>query len=162
MILKGDALLIDQKIALRLTKFISLGILFVELALFTPLSDPVNSPKLIILLLVSLWVIAYSVSIGLQVWLKVAKSPFFILNVIFIFILFFLSVLSQDKLNAFLGEYLRKDGFTTYFSLVIITLILYTIFRPEYLNHFFNMFFLLSIIFGSYAILQSFGKDFIN
>jgi O-antigen ligase len=127
--------------------------------------DPFNSPKFWILIFISAWLLGH---LSYEVIFKKKNThipipkPLKFLLTTFIFSMFISSLLTDDKYTAFFGENLRRNGFLTYLSLVIIFIASIKYASTYFLNKFLNMSMLLSSVLVMYAFLQYSGNDFID
>ena len=127
--------------------------------------DPFNSPKFWILMFISAWLLGH-LSYDFIFNKKNSHIPipkplkFFLIT--FIFSMFISSLLTDDKYTAFFGENLRRNGFLTYLSLVVVFIASIKYASLNFVNKLLNMAIILSSILAMYAFLQYSGNDFID
>ncbi len=87
---------------------------------YTTLSDPINLPKMFVLVVLAAWVLGGTASVviagkgkywGIGQWSVIA----------FIVGLFLVTLLTDDKYEAFFGAIQRNDGALSYFALAVLT-----------------------------------------
>jgi O-antigen ligase len=144
--------------------WIVLGLGGVTLYINSRMEDPFNTPKFIILFLTSCFLLAQIVSEAKRNGINEYKRLKEILIILTVFIAFaFISaVLTEVKFTAFFGEYQRRNGFLTYFSLVIFMVfsIFYSLKNDA--KYFLKNVIWIGFIFAFYGALQSQGIDFVN
>ena len=147
------------------TKWIIWGTFFIALYFNSKLMDPFNSPKFWILIFIVTWILGYLIN-DLITSRKNSKNkiPKPLSVYIFFFILFLLlaSITTQDKYVAFFGENLRRNGFLTYMSLVVLFVASIKYVSTEVVKDFLKMSVLLSTLLVVYAYFQSTGRDFVD
>jgi O-antigen ligase len=147
------------------TKWIIWGTFSVSIYFNSKLMDPFNSPKFWILMFISAWLlghICYDLIFNKKnSHIPIPKPLKFFLTT-FIFSMFISSLLTDDKYTAFFGENLRRNGFLTYLSLVVIFIASIKYASLNFVNRFLNMAIILSSILVMYAFLQYSGNDFID
>lgn len=138
------------------------GLISITLYFQTNLNDPFNSPKFWILLIIAAWLTGYIFKAkNLIITNEVLKRTLY-LTLAFIFISLLISLASDFKFVAFLGETQRRNGFLTYMSLVIFFLASTVYFRLFNIKRFFSATFFIAITTAIYAFIQASGKDFVN
>ena len=126
--------------------------------------DPFNTPKLIILLITSGWLLGHIIDHYRNKSIKVKSRDFLYLAVSGIF-LFFLSIslfFTDIFVIGLLGDTQRRNGFLSYFALTIILL-----FTALKINHFYviriiRVSILVGLILCGYGLLQITGNDFVQ
>lgn len=142
--------------------WILFGLGGITLYLNPRMEDPFNTPKFIILTTSSLILLAAILSEirknGIGKYLQL-RTVFIILS-IFIFSAFTSALLTDVKFTAFFGEYQRRNGFLTYFSLVVFLIysLIYSI--KNDIKYFLKNVLWISAIFSIYGAIQSQGIDF--
>ena len=125
------------------------------------IQDPFNAPKAWILLLVSAWLSGFLIINFRKNTSGVSKSVLLIPSLFVVFNLLAL-LLSKNKQVALLGENMRRDGFLTYFSFIIILFAGIFYVRFGTIRRFFIYALITSLILGIYGIMQWTGNDFIQ
>jgi O-antigen ligase len=151
----------SQKIKLtKPTKFIVVGMTLITIYFNPNLQDPFNAPKFWILLVLAGALIPY-----LLMSSDTKKSTNKTINYLLIIFAAFgtLSAINSDNPTiSFFGDTMRKNGITTYLSLIIILYALVKYFKIIYIIKYSNYFLFISVILILYGLLQLTGKDFIT
>ncbi len=134
----------------------------VSLFLWASLEDPFNAPKSWILYSVGLWLLGW---VGFQAkahfgnfvdrWV-LSLSGFFLLSLLLAFIA------TDVKFRGFFGDYARRTGYLTYFSLVIFFVAASLLFNLSNIALFDRVTLYVGFIIGLYGFLQHFKIDFIK
>jgi len=147
--------------AKKIQTFILLGGVFTTLTIWTKLEDPINLPKMFVLVLFA----AITLGLVMPALLRVHKlSPInqrISLGLIGLFALgLMVSTVATDvKYTAIFGEYHRNNGFLSYLGMVILMVSGSIVFNLKSANRFFAFFGAASLLLTSYGIIQSLGKD---
>jgi hypothetical protein len=138
------------------------GLLAVTLYFQTNLTDPFNSPKMWILLVIASWLLGYIV-VNRNL-ITDEKSNKITTNLIgcFIFTAFLVSICTDSKYTAFFGEMQRRNGFFSYFSLSIIFLATSMFIRSFNIIKVYKAAGFVGIISVIYALMQTSGRDFVK
>ena len=91
----------------------------VSLFLWASIEDPFNAPKSWILYCVGLWLLGW---VGLQVkarWQSALDRSVLLFSGVFSLTLFLAFLATDVKLQGIFGDYARRTGFLSYFSLVV-------------------------------------------
>lgn len=146
--------------------FSAIAVFFVVLYFNTGIVDPFNSAKLYSILLFSAWILGYLANelyIHFRNKIKIKKSNIYLYLLLFFVLFQFFALLNTESFfTGFFGEYMRKNGFLTYFCLVIISATVYLSIRLENLETIFKTFLFVLIPETIYGTLQHFGQDFVN
>jgi O-antigen ligase len=144
--------------------FLILGVAGVTLYVNTNASDPFNTPKLILSLIVSGWLFGHLLD-------SYRKNPmiFRSQNFLNLFsILFFLgtmlisTLLTDVRITGLIGETQLRNGFLQYEALSIIFLYAARIIDLNYSIRIFKVAILTGVILSAYGLMQVFGNDFIK
>jgi len=144
--------------------FLILGVAGVTLYVNTNAADPINTPKLILSLIVSGWLVGHLLD-------SYRKNPmiFRSQNFLNLFsILFFLgtmlisTLLTDVRITGLIGETQRRNGFLQYAALSIIFLYAARIIDLNYSIRIFKVAILTGVILSAYGLMQVFGNDFIK
>ena len=140
------------------------GSCFVTLYFNSGLQDPFNAPKFWILFLLGSWLVGYLITNKVFDFIK-HNSEFKLLTLILFFFLLssLLALLFTDnKFVGLFGEGQRKTGFLTYlcFAVLALTACRYISFKDS--NKFYLYSSIAAVVFVSYGLLQSTGRDFIK
>jgi len=144
--------------------FIVWGCALVTLSINTSFYDPFNTPKLIVLFLISAWLTGHLLKsfISYKSDLKQKITPAFILVLLFLVSLLISALLTDVNLTAFIGETQRRNGFLAYFSLSIILLSAYQFINFKYSLRIFKVSILTGFILSLYGLIQVSGNDFLE
>jgi len=144
--------------------FLILGVAGVTVYVNTNAADPINTPKLILSLIVSGWLVGHLLD-------SYRKNPmiFRSQNFLNLFsILFFLgtmlisTLLTDVRITGLIGETQRRNGFLQYAALSIIFLYAARIIDLNYSIRIFKVAILTGVILSAYGLMQVFGNDFIK
>lgn len=144
--------------------FLILGVAGVTVYVDTNAADPFNTPKLILSLIVSGWLVGHLLD-------SYRNNPmiFRSQNFLNLFsILFFLgtmltsTLLTDVRITGLIGETQRRNGFLQYAALSIIFLYAARIIDLNYSMRIFKVAILTGVILSAYGLMQVFGNDFIK
>ena len=147
--------------AKKVQTFILLGGVFTTLAIWTKLEDPVNLPKMFVLVLSAATVLG----LALPAFLSARKFNTPIqqiglgLIVVFGLGLLVATMATDVKYTAIFGEYRRNNGFLSYFALVILMASASLVFNLRSVKRYFTFLGIAGLILSFYGILQGAGKD---
>jgi len=140
------------------------GITLVSLYINTSLYDPINTPKLYIVILLAAFLlpnlIFYS-KIYLKNVTKLSKIHYWF-SLLFVFTLLVSALFTDSKYRAFIGESQRRNGFLLYFSLVCISLYVAMVFHFDQSNLVLKATAVTTLLLSGYGFLQYLGLDFIE
>lgn len=130
----------------------------------TQLQDPFNSPKMWILMLTAGVAASYLMTEKIKLTTQ-SKKVFLLVKIViisFILSMFSMSILSDDKQTALIGESFRNNGFITYLSLSILFIAAVKFIRIE--NVFIGLKFMLyaGFVTGVYATIQILNLDWVD
>lgn len=135
---------------------------FVTLYFQTNLADPINSPKLWVLLILAAWLLGYIVTFRKIIFSNKLLVKVFKLNILLLGFLLLAVMFTDFKYTAIFGDTQRRNGFISYLSLSIIfisTCIFVRLFNIKKL-------YFVTIIIGTismvYAFMQATGNDFVK
>ena len=143
-------------------RWILAGLIAITLYFQTNLNDPFNSPKLWILLIISAWLTGYIFKAKDLFFTNEVLKHTFYLALAFIFVALVISLVSDSKFVAILGETQRRNGFLTYLSLAIFFLASSLYIRLFNIKRFFSVTYFIAITTAVYAFMQASGQDFVN
>jgi O-antigen ligase len=126
------------------------------------LTDPFNSPKSWLLMLFASWLLGYIVNFR-----KIMNTSKQLKMLAYSLIIFFssllISTLATDvRYVAFFGETLRRNGFFSYTSLVLIMLAASICFRSYNVLKLYNLTYFIAATTIIYALIQLTGNDFVD
>jgi len=138
------------------------GLAAITLYFQTNLSDPFNSPKLWIVLIVAAWLVGYIVSFRNIVFTNKELKLTFYLTAFFILFSLIATAFTDFKYIAFFGETQRRNGFFAYISLAIILLATSIFIRLFNVKRLFITVYFIATTLAAYAFMQTTGKDFVK
>lgn len=144
--------------------FLFFGVAATTLYFNTQFLDPFNTPKLIILMFTSAWLIGYLMST-----FKDTESAYnnfdsrIIVTISIFFISLIFSLLQTDVLIVgLIGDSQRRNGFLAYIALIVVMLYVYRFANYELIIKLFKFAIFIGFIFACYGILQVVGRDFVQ
>ena len=138
------------------------GLAAITLYFQTNLNDPFNSPKQWILLIVAAWLIGYIISFRNIISINDNLKFTFQLVILFIFFALIATAISDFKYISFFGDTQRRNGFISYLSLATILLASSIFVRLFNVKRLYSITILIATISGTYAFMQTNGKDFVK
>lgn len=147
--------------AKRVQTFILIGGVFTTLAIWTNLEDPINLPKMFVLVLFAAIVLGLALP-GLLISFKSASgSQKTGLSLILLFATALLTstIVTDVKYTAIFGEYHRNNGAISYFAMAILFAGSVLAFSRQSSIRYFKFFALTGLLLTGYGFLQAAGKD---
>ena len=152
---------IHIKDSLVINRNIFLGFALIVLIMYTGFMDPINIPKMLVLFFLGIYssiILIFNLKNNFEI-----VNNFEVLAILFFTLTLFIStLLSKNHFKAFFGETQRKNGFLSYFCLIVISLVLLIFYSKETLKIFDKFILLISITFIPYSCLQALNLDFIS
>ena len=147
--------------AKKVQTFVLLGGVFTTLTIWTKLEDPINLPKMFVLVLFA------AIVLGLVLPALFSANKFAETNqriglgLIGLFAIGLLSstVTTDVKYTAIYGEYHRNNGFLSYLAMVILMLSSVLVFNLKSAHRYFEFYGITGIVLAFYGILQGLGAD---
>ena len=141
--------------------FILFGGVFTTLAIWTKLEDPVNLPKMFVLVLFGAIVLGLSTPALVGARKSITGNKKMGLTLIGIFtVALLVSTLTTDvKYTAFFGEYHRNNGALAYLAMAILFAGSVVTFSGQSSIRFFKFFSITGLLLTGYGFLQAVGKD---
>ena len=134
----------------------------VTLFFWAPLTDPFNAPKSWILSISGFWLLGW---IGFN-WKKFSGNKTMwiagLLSAIYVATLFVAFVATDNKFIGMFGDYARRTGFLSYFSLTVFFLAGAYLFRLNRIEIFERVTIVVGFLLGIYGFLQHYNIDFIK
>ena len=147
--------------AKKVQTFVLLAGVLTTLAIWTKLEDPVNLPKMFVLVLSAVMVLGLVFPAILSA--RKFSSPLqqIGLGLIGLFALSLLisTVATDVKYTAIFGEFHRNNGFLSYFAMIILMLSASLVFNLKSVNRYFTFFGIAGLLLTFYGILQGLGVD---
>jgi len=152
---------LSESEAKKVQTFVLLGGVFTTLTIWTKLEDPINLPKMFVLVLFA------AITLGLAIPALISASKFssfnqrICLGLIGLFTLGLLisTVVTDVKYTAMFGEYHRNNGFLSYFAMIVLLVSGLVVFNLKSANRFFTFFGMAGLLLTFYGIIQALGKD---
>ena len=144
--------------------FLIIGISTVTLYFNTKAQDPFNTPKFIILLVLSGWLLGHIFDHYRRVHSRISRKEFIFLVIPVIFIvtqlwaLFFTDIF----IVGLIGDTQRRNGFLSYFALTIVLIFCMTSVNYYYALRVLKSAIIVGIILCSYGLMQVTGNDFVS
>jgi len=144
--------------------FLIIGISTVTLYFNTKAHDPFNTPKLIILLVLSGWLLGHIFNHYRKVYSHISRKEFVFLVIPILFIvtqlwaLFFTDIF----IVGLIGDTQRRNGFLSYFALTIVLIFCMTSVNYYYALRVLKSAIIVGIILCSYGLMQITGNDFVS
>ena len=137
------------------------GGVFTTLTIWTKLEDPINLPKMFVLVFIA------SIALGLVIPALLSANKLSSNNqkiglslVSFFAIGLLISTLATDvKYTAIFGEFHRNNGFLSYFAMIVLMVAGLLVFDLKSVNRYFTFFGIAGLILTFYGFLQALGKD---
>ena len=144
--------------------FFLAGLMLVSLSFQTEYNDPFNTPKLILLLVLTGWLFGY-VAISFKRYpmkKTIIEISLLILVIGFISSLLFALLNTDFFYTGLIGDIQRKNGFLHYLCMVVIFIYLVRFINFYNLQLVLKSIVLIGFISGAYGLIQIFGFDFVN
>ena len=147
--------------AKKVQTFVLLGGVFTTLAIWTKLEDPVNLPKMFVLVLFAAIALGLALPALLSAHKLSSNTQRISLGLIGLFATgLLISTLATDvKYTAIYGEYHRNNGFLSYLAMVILMLSSVLVFNLKSAHRYFEFYGITGIVLAFYGILQGLGAD---
>jgi O-antigen ligase len=145
----------------RIQTLILYGGVFTTLAIWTNLEDPVNLPKMFVLILFAAGIFGLTAPAYFHARNLISKDQkiTLVLIALFIFGLLGASLMTEVKYTAFFGEYHRNNGFFSYFAMAILMSASIFVFRTHNSKRYITFFSNTGLFLTAYGFLQGVGKD---
>jgi O-antigen ligase len=144
--------------------FLIIGVAAVTLYFNTQLSDPFNTPKLILLLVMAGWILSHLINSyrNKPLILKSSEFKVVMLSIFFTTALLISTLLTDVKLIGFIGDTQRRNGFLGYLGLVVIFLYAARTLNFSYALRLIKCAILVGVILSFYGVMQILGRDFVD
>ena len=124
--------------------------------------DPFNSPKMWILILAASWILGWVAIQFKTITSNPILAKFALLLTLFLLSMTVAGLNSADFNKALFGEFQRRNGLLTYFSLVVVALTAAMVIRISNFNSTLVLILITSVTVGVYGMCQHFGIDFVD
>jgi len=147
--------------AKRVQTIVLLGGLFTTLAIWTKLEDPINLPKMFVLVLFGAVVLGLALPAFLSAHrLTSGYQRIALGSVGTFFIGLLISTSTTDvKYTAFFGEYHRNNGALSYLAMIILMIAGSLVFNLKSSDRYFKFYAVTGVILSGYGLLQATDKD---
>ena len=147
--------------ARKVQTFVLLGGVFTTLTIWTKLEDPINLPKMFVLVLFAAIVLGLVLSALLSAHKLSSSNQKIGLGLIGLFAVGLLvSTFATDvKYTAIFGEFHRNNGFLSYFAMIVLMVASSLVFSLKSVNRYFTFFGIAGLLLTFYGILQGLGAD---
>ena len=147
--------------ARKVQTFVLLGGVFTTLTIWTKLEDPINLPKMFVLVLFAAIVLGLSIPALLSATKLNSRDQKIGLSLIGLLTLGLLisTVTTDVKYTAIFGEFHRNNGFLSYFAMIILMVAGSLVFNLQSANRYFTFFGVTGLLVTFYGILQGLGAD---
>jgi len=147
--------------AKKIQTLVLLGGVFTTLAIWTKLEDPINLPKLFVLVLFGALVLGLLTPTFLGASKTTTGNKKIVLSLVGLFIIALLvSTFATDvKYTAIFGEYHRNNGALSYLAMAILFAGSVVAFSGQSSIRFFKFFAITGFLLTAYGFLQAAGKD---
>ena len=145
----------------KIQSFILFGGVFTTLAIWTKLEDPINLPKMFVLVLFAAVVLGLSLPVLLNVKKTSSGSQRIAIILIGIFALgLLISTIATDvKYTAIFGEYHRNNGALSYISMALLMAVAALAFDLKSSGKYLKFYAATGLILTFYGFMQGTGKD---
>jgi O-antigen ligase len=158
--LKNNKLQNDPKPA----RLLFLGVALVTLYFNPNIQDPFNTPKMILLLLISAWLLSHLLRSFKTSFLQKQSYRFIalILAITFGASLCFAYIFTDSKIIGLIGDTQRRNGLLSYLALIIFFLSAINSAEFKSIKQFIIIAIMTNFVLSSYGVIQILGKDFIS
>lgn len=155
------AKVLSESDAKRVQSLVLLGGVFTTLAIWTNLEDPINLPKMFVLVLFAAIVLGLISQNIFQIFASDLKNHKITIGIIGLFGLGLAvaTVLTDEHFTAFFGEFHRNNGFLSYFAMIILMSAAVITFGPQSIARYFKYLSAAGLVIAIYGILQAQGQD---
>ena len=147
--------------ARKVQTFVLLGGVFTTLTIWTKLEEPVNLPKMFVLVLFAAIALGLVMPALLSAHKLSSNNQKIGLGLIGLFTIGLLvSTLATDvKYTAIFGEFHRNNGFLSYFAMIVLMVSGSLVFNLKSVNRYFTFFGIAGLLLTFYGVLQGLGAD---
>ena len=145
----------------KVQTFVLLGGVFTTLTIWTKLEDPINLPKMFVLVLSAAIVLGLAIPALLNAHKLSSNNQKIGLGLIgLLSIGLLISTLTTDvRYTAIFGEYHRNNGFLSYLAMIILMAAGSLVFSLKSANRYFTFFGIAGLLLSFYGLLQGVGAD---
>lgn len=144
--------------------FLLLGVAVVTIYINTNAADPFNTPKLILLLIVSGWLFGHLLDSYREnpIILRSQNSLYLGAAIFFVGAMLFATLLTDVQITGLIGDTQRRNGLLQYVALIIIFLFASRTINFQNSFRIIRVAIITGLILSSYGLMQVFGNDFIK
>jgi O-antigen ligase len=152
---------LSESEAKKVQTFVLLGGVFTTLTIWTKLEDPVNLPKMFVLVLSAAIVAGLTLPIMLSAKNLQTRNKKIALGLVSLFVIGLTSatIMTDVKYTALFGEFHRNNGFFSYLAMSILMVASIFVFNVGKSKRFFIFFANTGLTLTAYGFLQGLGKD---
>jgi len=143
---------------------LNIGVASITLYFNQKSEDPFNTPKLILLLLISGWLFGHLVNSFKENPVSPKKEEFvsILIPLLFICTLLFSAMFTDIKYAAFIGDTQRRNGFLNYFGLTIIFIYIVRSINFKFSVSLIKTGIITGLLLSIYGFMQIMGNDFVK
>ena len=152
---------LSQAEAKKVQSFILFGGVITTLAIWTKLEDPINLPKMFVLVLSAAAVLGLALPAFLSVRkfsTPIQRISLGLLGLLSIGLLV-ATVATDVKYTAIFGEFHRNNGFLSYLAMIIMMAAATLVFSFKSVNRYFTFLGIMGLVLSFYGLLQGIGAD---
>ena len=140
------------------------GVWIITLYFDAKVNDPINTPKLLVLIILSGWLVGHILDYYRKIHLvfKAKENLYLIIPVLFIISMLGAFLFTDNKFIGFFGETQRRNGFLSYFSFTILLIFASLKITYFYVQRLLKSTIILGCILSSYGLIQISGNDFVD
>jgi O-antigen ligase len=147
--------------ARKVQTFVLLGGIFTTLTIWTKLEDPINLPKMFVLVLIAAIALGLVIPALLSAHKLSSSNQRIAIYLVSLFAvgLVITTAMTDVKYTAIYGEYQRNNGFLSYLAMVILMVSGSLVFTLKSAHRYFKFYGIAGLALTFYGILQALGKD---
>ena len=147
--------------ARKVQTFVLLGGVFTTLTIWTKLEDPINLPKMFMLVLIAAIALGLVIPALLSAHKLSSSNQKIAIYLVSLFAvgLVITTAMTDVKYTAIYGEYQRNNGFLSYLAMVILMVSGSLVFTLKSAHRYFKFYGIAGVALTFYGILQALGKD---
>lgn len=140
------------------------GVWIITLYFDAKVNDPINTPKLLVLIILSGWLLGHIFDYirNTHPVFRAKENLYLIIPVLFIISMLGAFLFTDNKFIGFFGETQRRNGFLSYFSFTILLIFASLKITYFYVQRLLKSTIILGCILSSYGLIQISGNDFVD
>lgn len=141
-----------------------LGVCLITLYFNPRINDPINTPKLLVLIILGGWWLGHILDYYRKIHLvfKTKETLYLIIPLLFIISMFVAFLFTDNKYIGFFGETQRRNGFLSYFSFTILFIFTSIKISYFYIYRVLRSTIILGCVLSGYGLMQISGNDFVD